>query len=1463
MALGQPYPPCLWLQNVSFPGGHFSAVQIVSKDLQVPDKLITTLASYVPALIKHRLAADPTPIDIPQSHHFPTAVLYADISGFTALTERLAHHGPAGAEELTSLLNTYFGRLIRRITDHGGDVVKFAGDALIALWPAPSDEHLRQAVHRAAQCGLAVQEQLNNFDAGAGIRLSLRLALGAGDMLTMHLGGVYNRWEFLVAGWPLVQVGDVSHLAAPGEITLTPPAWDFIRDVAAGEKITRHNTTGIRLHRLTTSIPTVPLALPSLSKNTADGLKTYIPGAILARLAAGQRGWLAELRRITVLFVNLSALDYGMPLEQAQTVMRTLQTAIYRYEGSINKLSVDDKGVTLIAGFGLPPLAHEDDAIRGVQAALDMHSELRALGLHGAIGITTGRAFCGAVGNDLRREYTMIGDVVNLSARLMQAADGTILCDAATYRATQNSAALELLLGVDLDGSGAVGDVPFFEELSPILVKGKSAPVPVYRPRNQGRMTVDPHMLPTPLVGRLAEQALLTEKLQRLHRERESSVLLIEGEAGMGKSLLVSELLQQARVLAVTTLVGAGSAIEKSTPYHAWRPVFKQFFKLDDMPDDLPARRAAVLKKVQQLCTGQSLPGGSATAVELTPLLNSVLPLDWPDNELTAQMSGKVRADNTHNLLVCILRQVVTRRGAVEPPILLVLEDARWLDSASWGLARLVAEQVPSLMMVLAVRPLLAPVPDDYTQLLALPRARKIPLGQLAQEDVSALISQRLGVAHLPAALSQLVYDKAEGNPFFTEELVYALRDSGLITVSDSRCTLAPEAGNPQSLRLPDTIQGVITSRIDRLTPSQQLTLKVASVIGRAFEYVTLHDIHPIELEKPHLSDYLNTLDKMDITQIDQPEPSLAYIFRQTIIQEVAYNMMLFAQRRELHQAVARWYEKTYTEDLSPHYSVLAYHWRRANVIPKATEYLEKAGDEALKTFANEEATEFFSHALQLVEPQPGNESVAPPDDNLLRQRARWEMKLGQAYVNWVRFGDGQAHLERGLGLLGYPVPRGRLKLIFGLGWEAARQLVWWLLPKLSVRKNVDRTALKEASQAYDGLTAVYYFAGETLLSLYAAFRSLNLAEKLGPSPELARGSTAVGAIMGFVPAHRVAQTYCYRAVNMTRKFDDVPAKMWVWLGTGMYYAGVGNWSRATHLFEQVIESAERLGDRYRWDDGVGNLAVVKYFQGDLATSMQLWQDVLASARRRSDAHNQAWALRGVVYGLLPQGKFDEAFSALENLQRLLAQDAHIIDEALRIDLHGLLAWVQTVRHNLPAANESTDAAFTLIANNMPTSYLSLPGYAALAEMHLNRWEAEVVAGSGIQIYQLPETATVRRIRSKLTRPAQRACGALKKYARVFPVGRARANLLQGRFEWLSNRPRLARELWGIGLDAACQLSMPFEEALIRFEMGRHLPPEHPERAEHLRRAAATFEQLGADFHYQHVKEAIACKTHP
>ena len=418
---------------------------------------LDTFASYVPAAVaRHHGAGAPAP-EQPSRRPLRAALLFADISGFTALTERLAQRGPAGVEELSRLLNTSFGQILDTIETHGGDVVKFAGDALLAIWPiedqwpgqATANRHqesaeeqplgagLAAATLRAAQCALAINVRMSSlYRLIAGAQLTLRIGVAAGDVATVRIGGVYGRWEFLVSGAPLTAVAAAENLAQPSEVVLTPEVWELVRDACVGtpirggwapdaafpSPIPLPPSPFIRLDSIHT--PLAPRrALPHPPAPGIDlVLRSYIPGAVLSRLVAEQATWLAELRRITVIFVNLPTGDLTARFDQAQALMQALQTALYRYEGSVNKISLDDKGITLVAALGLPPLAHEDDAARGVQAALAMRQALADLGVPCAIGVASGRAFCGEIGSRQRREYTMIGDVVNLAARLMQAA---------------------------------------------------------------------------------------------------------------------------------------------------------------------------------------------------------------------------------------------------------------------------------------------------------------------------------------------------------------------------------------------------------------------------------------------------------------------------------------------------------------------------------------------------------------------------------------------------------------------------------------------------------------------------------------------------------------------------------------------------------------------------------------------------------------------------------------------------------------------------------------------------------------------------------------------------------------------------------------------------------------------------------------------------------------------------------
>ncbi|NWF81472.1 MAG: AAA family ATPase [Chloroflexi bacterium] len=924
------------------------------------------LACYVPALILRRVSGDSGATMAPALERFPAAVLFTDLSGFTALTERLTSHSPAGAEELTRLLDGYFGRLVDIVTSHGGDVVKFAGDGLLALWYG--EEPLAHLARRAVQCGHEVQRLMTpdswrTFTSSAP-PLALRVGVGAGEVTTMHLGGSFGRWELLVAGEAIVQTSRAEAAARPGEVLIAPDAWPLVAGACLGQPLP---SGAVRLAELVEPLPPRPLQLPAMLPAMAEALRAYLPKAILARLDAGQSAWLAEQRPVTVLFVNLPDLQASTSLRDAQTLMRALQTALYRYQGSITRLGTDAKGPTLVAALGLPPFAHEDDPERGVRAAWDMHRALRELGFAAAIGITSGRALCATVGGLTRREYTMMGAIVNRSARLMQAAAAAapgalpILCDGGTFH-------------------GARGRLRF-DALPPLALKGVAEPVPVYRPTLDGAPGAETIAADRSieqdqgqaLLGRERELALIAARVDHLVQHGRGGVIIIEGEAGIGKSLLLRHTRTLAAQRGAALLHGAGSPVEVP-PYHPWRPVVAGLIGHDPS--------APLAEAVRRALT-------TIDAVQLAPLLNAVLPLDLPETPVSAQRAAQLRTDQTHDLIVRLLE-----RATEQAPLVLMLDNLQWFDARSWALLRAVAERLGRLLLIAALRPL-NEAPPIFQRLVYRPDGLRLQLRGLAAEALRTLLAQRLGGAALPEEAWRAIAERAQGNPFVAEELLRALRASGALVVADGRCWLASGQAAPAQVlagaRLPESVQGLLTSRIDRLTPAQQLTLKVASVIGPVFPLAVLVAVHPAERRQEQLVDQLFALQQAGLVVMQEFEPELVYAFSHVVGCEVAYNLMSFAQRQRLHRSLAEYYEAHGNPGLAP--ALLAQHWRQAGEPLRALRTLALAGEQALANDACSAAATLLGEALTLATSVDRAAPGAPTPEEL----ARWQRALDAA----------------------------------------------------------------------------------------------------------------------------------------------------------------------------------------------------------------------------------------------------------------------------------------------------------------------------------------------------------------------------------------------------------------------------------------------------------------------------------
>ena len=1423
--------------------------------------LTELLASYVPKLIQNRIVADPSPIESPVAEDMPAAILFADISGFTPLTERLAEKGPTGVETLARVLNAYFGQLIDIIHEYGGDIVKFAGDALIAVWPIVSDlpaspaltnvnqmaNDKENAITRAdqwqwtmrvAECAIKIRERLNNYRAEDS-NLYLKLAISTGNITTAHVGGEFNRWEFLITGMPLVELGIANNLANAGEIIITPSSWKLIRNdctaVPLEFELKEAIAQGGKLNGLNKpSSIFSSIVKPNIPAGSESSLRAYIPGAIINRLSAGQGSWIAELRRVTVLFINLPDIDQNTELQKSQRIAQLIQRSVYRYEGSINKINVDDKGITIVAALGLPPFAHEDDPARGVQAALMIRKELTGLNVRSNIGITTGRIFCGSIGNEDRREYTTIGNAVNLSARLMGAAGIEyeliekhgipILCDRLTY-----------------DGAK---DVVEFEPLRPQHVKGRADAVEVFHPLDVKKSVIRPK---TELIGRQEEKILIANALQELSRGAAHQTIILQGEAGIGKSRLFEDLARQAETLNVHMFNGAGDAIERATLYHAWRPIFSKILDIENTAagteltdEDKTLIQNQVIKKLSDI---------DPDLARYAPLLDVVLPVSFPDNELTSAMLGEIRGSNIREVLTRLLAHEASRA-----PLLIVMEDLHWFDSSSWSLLVDVQQKVRPILLALNTRPISDPVPLQFRQIQEPAEVRLVRLEAMMLDDVEALVCQRLGVRSVPPMIGRLIREKSEGHPFFAEELAYALRESGVLKIEEHECRTDPRFASLEDLTLPDTLQAAITNRIDSLNPSQQLTLKVASVIGRIFALRVLEAVHPIEADKPALPDYMETLTRLSLTLVESESPDLAYIFKHAVTQEVAYNLMLYSQRRQLHKAVAEWIEQSNEINIESYYTLLAYHWTQAadttgtmdkdQAARKAVDYLEKAGDQAMQTYANKEAVQFFNQALEWDEKLPKPDDRQASYNNQIR-RARWHSRLGLAHYGLGSLPECNKHVREALRLLENPIPSSRGQFALGLAPQIIRQVFHRFFPNRyigSISNEREREVAIDVARLYELMGRIYFYSNESLPITYCVLRFMNTAERAGPSPELASSYAGMAFLAGFTQLHSLAESYLDRALAVAKEVNQPSNLITVNVVTGVYELGVGKWDNVRAKGQEAQAICEQLGDYRQWGDSTVLLAENAFISSDIEYAINIQRILLEDARKRRNPLQQGWGLFGLAANTIRRGDPAAAIPMLEEALQILEELPNL---ASSINTNGQLALAHLRLGQHGQALAYASAVLDLAANISPTVYSMDIGFAAVADVYFELWE-KALRDSNPQVDP-----------DKYKLLAEKALKLLRAFQKVFPIGQPVTPYYQGRYEWLTGKPQAAINTWNKGLEAAKKFNMPYQEGLIRVKLGASLEEDPNVRRAHFERAIQIFEQMGAAHDLSVAKEAV------
>jgi class 3 adenylate cyclase/tetratricopeptide (TPR) repeat protein len=1304
-------------------------------------------AAYIPGRLVSTQLADPMPGRI-SGAFWDGSLLFADLSGFTALSEQLSLLGKQGAEEVSGVVNRLFEALVAEVLDHQGTLLKFGGDALTAFFDVKTLGPLHAVA--ATLAALAMQERMQAFSAlktrKGTFCLRLRVGVHSGKVFAAEVGDT-SHIELVVTGPEVNRVATAQEIAAPGEVVISDHTAALLEGATLAPR-----TAGFQS---ITALPSAPLPEPPPAPIQPHGpddmatleqlaaqfiaLRPYLVRNMPGRFLDATVFEMGEFRPVSVLFANFH--DFSAILTAPGTnadlaahllnaYYQRAQAVVHRYDGIVNKVDMYTHGDKLMALFGAPA-AHEDDPLRAVRCALELQgaldeanaeiaermAEAPLLGQH--IGINVGTVFAGRVGGLRRYEYTVMGSAVNLAARLMAATeDGTILLSPATRKAVEHQVATR--------------------EHAPLHLKGLSEPViPAWalhlleeKPRQ--RPTDNANTLRAPLVGRGALlKWLLDETATALHGN--GRVLALVGEAGIGKSRVVEELIRHADeqrpdIPPFQLISGDCQSHEQSMPYATIRPPLRHLLGItrhatpETSTSHTEGPFAAMLSQIEQVVERYT-----PDMLRFAPLLGDVFGLPFPETPLTRALSDEQRHDRLHALLVALFKG-----AAAHARLLLSLEDIQWADASSLTLIDHLARAISQtpLLLLLNYRPD-PPIAEPWDDLATTTR---LELRELPPEESTELLAALLNGFAPPEVLPLL--ERTQGNPFFIEELVRALITSEALERNEQNTW---QLTRPlEQVALPTSIEGLIFARLDQLDEPRSELVQVASVVGRRFQHPLIEHVYntPTLLENG-----LTYLVGANIIIPEEPEPYPVYIFRHALLRDVAYESILYARRRELHRRVAQRIEDISFGQYEENLTLLAQHYLLAESWMLAFYYHKEAGIHAQKRYANREALALFANALAIV-PHMEQEMayyVAAPtlpaeEDHVLLdsplfsafiplvplpvQIAELHERCGYLYALLGETDQAEHAYLQALSLINQasasqesvPTSTSRHAHIQAEISRAVVRIHRHIAALYEQRANyekasewLERGMTNAGSETHHELVRCYllrsriaYSQGEFDQSLEWAQYAHYVAEHLEDTFDLAQSLLRMGNLWAeqgdlaqSIPALEQAYELFEQGNHLARlnhALNDL----------GAAYDDAGRWKEAINCYGRSLQISENIGDVIMLARASNNLALTLLGQGELQRANELYQYSCDQFQLAGSEHGVAITMinRGEV--LLLQEKPDEALRLLQECITLLERiNARLgLPEALRLAAEAALAlddYAQATHyaeHALATANE-------------------------------------------------------------------------------------------------------------------------------------------------------------------------------
>jgi class 3 adenylate cyclase/tetratricopeptide (TPR) repeat protein len=696
----------------------------------------------------------------------------------------------------------------------------------------------------------------------------------------------------------------------------------------------------------------------------------------------------SERRRATILFADISgftAMSERMDPEEVTVIMndcfRMMGAIVSRHEGTIDKFIGD----CMMALFGVP-VAVEDAPWKAVNAAIEIRNGLERINLDKKtgsplsvhIGINTGTVVAGSLGTDEKKDYTVMGAPVNYASRLKDAAGkGRIFVGPLTFRVTRNDFAYAKRDFVSL--KSGCKTFPVFEVLS---VRGKSRPA----------RSFPGHAISSPMVGRDGELRRL-EALVHRAMNGDGSIVSITGDAGIGKSRLMAELKKRQSIRGVAFLEGQALSAGTNLSFHPVVDLLQRWAGIEKGESEAESTR-----KLKQGIE-KVFPEGAA---EVYPFVATLMGMKLTGGP--AERTSGISGEALEKLILMSIRRVLTKL-AERGPVVFVMEDLHWADRSSLKLleALYALAQNSPLLFINIFRPDYA---DTGERFLSALRERygalhaELRLEHLDEEQCNDLMCNLLMIKGPPGRIEKLIRERAEGNPFFIEEVVRSFIDNGVVKMKNGTFEVTDKI---DSAVIPSSIQNLLMSRIDKLDEQTRTLMKYASVIGRSFYYRILAEVAGSIDEINAKLDYLK---EIQLIRERKRMTELEYLFKHALVQEAAYESILLSQRKKIHLQIAGSIERLFPGRLREFYGMLALHYSRAEELVKAEEYLASAGEESLKASASSEALYYYREALRLYLDR--HSGAADPE-----KIAGLEKNIALALHNKGRYAEAIEHFDR------------------------------------------------------------------------------------------------------------------------------------------------------------------------------------------------------------------------------------------------------------------------------------------------------------------------------------------------------------------------------------------------------------------------------------------------------------------